>query len=180
LDYSSKIKLYESEAQVLLGDSIQSIKYCEMGIDGPGFEFADFHSVDHGIELGMLSGLSCYFMWSDQYQQFDLKFGHGTILSQFPIQHPPPIRSLTNHSKWQPYLGKKITGLSSFWPYVNYQNSSAKVRYPQDWKLEFEGDLELIISAMEIDAAGRVVPMADHVTIFFAERAALKYGACRY
>ncbi len=175
----SKIASYNQEVQILLNERIKSVQYCEIDFGEPFYDFGEYHSVDHGIQFEMFSGKDFYFIWSTQYQNYDLKFGRGSILTQFPSNYPPPLRTLSNHSKWHSFIGKRITNIRSYWPYVKYRNNSAKIRYPQDLKLEFDNNQALIISAIEIDNNNTVVPMADNITIFFDIKTAEKYDLCK-
>lgn len=175
----SKIASYNQEVQVLSGESIKSVQYCEIDFGEPFYDFEKYHSVDHGIQFEMFSRKKFYFTWSNQYQNSDLKFGEGSILTQFPSNYPPPLRKMSNHSKWLSFIGKRIINVQSYWPYVKYRNSSAKIRYPQDLKLVFDNHQTLVISAIEIDDNDSVVPMADNITVFFDLETAERYGICK-
>lgn len=163
--------------QALIGESIRSISYCEIDFEEPLFDCGAHHSVDHGVQFKMESGKQFYIIWSEQYQSHDLKFGTGSILSQFPEAYPPAMRDISDHTKWSPFIGKKITGAISNWPFVQYNNATSRLRYPQDLLLYYDGEPSLTISAIEIDGAN-VVEMTNNITVFFSLKDAKKHGIC--
>lgn len=175
MDYTTAISSYNNKVQALIGESIRSIDYCEIDFGEPLFDCDTHHSVDHGIQFEMESGNQFYAMWSEQYQSHDLKFGTGSILTQFPTAYPPPMRNLTHHNKWQPLIGKKISQAISNWPFVHYQNKKSSLRYPQDLFLQFGEGISLVISAVEINDS-TTVQMTNNITVFFNLAIANEHG----
>jgi hypothetical protein len=169
-----EISNYENPIKELIGKSISEVNYYEIDYGEPFWNKTEFHSLDYGIEITMTDKTSYYFIWGNEFSQYDVKFREGSILNEFSSQNGAKKYSINENLKWKDLIGKKINEIESYWPYWNLINNEKRNYYPQDVRIEFENGKEIWISALEIKE-NRTIGMQDHLTIIFDKQTAEKY-----
>ncbi len=170
-----EIHNYEKPIKELIGKSIAEVNYYEIDYGEPFWDEVEFHSLDYGIELTMLDNYSCYFIWGNEFTQYDVKFRYGKISTEFSDENIAKKYCAKNNQNWKDLIGKKICGIEIYWSYWCLENDNNRNFYPQDVKIKFENGKEIFISALEI-IENRIRTMQDHITIIFDKKTANKYG----
>ncbi|WP_338768170.1 hypothetical protein WAF17_07230 [Bernardetia sp. ABR2-2B] len=171
-----QIEHYENPIKELIGKSIMSVNYYEIGYEidcnNPYWNKVDHHSLDYGLEIKTNDSQTYYFIWDKVFIQYDLKFVKGKIEQEFAKNSNIKKHLITN-SKWKELLGQKIISIESIW--VNCSINGDKKHYPETIKLQFENNKSIWVSAVEISE--NITPyMADHVSVFFDEMTMRKYN----
>ncbi|GAA4239630.1 hypothetical protein GCM10022291_34750 [Postechiella marina] len=170
-----EIDNYENPIKELIGQSILDVNYYEIDYGEALWNEIEYHSLDYGIEITLSDNNSYYFIWGNEFTQYDVKFRKGDIITEFRSENSAKKYSATQNQKWTELIGKKICGIKSFWSYWSLINEKKRNYYPQDIRIEFENGKEIWISAFEI-RDGTNFGMQDHITIFFDKQTAEKYN----
>lgn len=165
---------YEKPIKELIGKTIIDVNYYEIDYGEPLWNETEFHSLDYGIEIIMSDKNTYYFIWGNEFTQYDVKFSKGNILTEFSAENGAKKYNAKENLNWAELIGKKISGIKSFWSYWNLVNDEKRNYYPQDVRIEFENGKEIWISALEI-RENRIIGMQDHLTIIFDKKTAEKY-----
>jgi len=169
-----EINNYEKPIKELIGKSISDVNYYEIDYGEPLWNETEFHSLDFGIEIIMSDKKSYYFVWGNEFTQYDVKFRKGNIITEFSTENGAKKYNLKKNQKWKELIGKKIIGIESYWAYWNLVNDKKRNYYPQNVRIEFENGNKIWISALEI-RDNRIIEMQDHLTIVFDKQTAEKY-----
>jgi len=169
-----EVNQYEKPIKELIGKSIADVNYYEIDYGEPTWNEIEYHSLDYGIELVTSDKSKFYFIWGNEYAQYDVKFRKGNILTEFSTENGAKNYNVTNNQKWTELIGIKISGIESCWSYWSLINEDKRNYYPQDVRIEFENGKEMWISALEI-RDGRIIGMQDHLTVTFDKETAEKY-----
>ncbi len=169
-----EINTYEKPIKELIGKSIADVNYYEIDYGEPTWNETEYHSLDYGIELVTSDKLKFYFVWGNEYSQYDVKFRKGNILTEFSTENGAKKYNANSNQKWTELIGVKISGIESCWSYWNLISEDKRNYYPQDVRIEFENGKEMWISALEI-RDGNINGMADHLTVVFDRKTADKY-----
>ena len=170
-----EVNKYEKPIRELIGKSISDVNYYEIDYGEPMWNEIDYHSLDYGIELVTTDKSKFYFVWGNEYIQYDLKFRKGNILTEFSTENGAKKYNTTSNQKWTELIGTKISGIESCWSYWSLINEGKRNYYPQDVRIEFENGKEIWISALEIRDEN-INGMADNLTVVFDEKTAKKYN----
>jgi hypothetical protein len=170
-----EINNYEKPIKELIGQSILGVNYYEIDYGEPLWNETEYHSLDYGIEITLSDNNSYYFIWGNEFTQYDVKFRKGNISTEFSSENSAKKYTATQNQKWTELIGEKICGIKSFWSYWSLINEKKRNYYPQDIRIEFENGKEVWISAFEI-RDGTNFGMQDHITIFFDKQTAEKYN----
>ncbi|MCH2032256.1 MAG: hypothetical protein MK202_01955 [Tenacibaculum sp.] len=169
-----EVNKYEKPIRELVGMSIVNVNYYEIDYGKPMWNEIDYHSLDYGIELVTSDKSKFYFVWGNNYTQYDLIFRKGNILTEFSKENGVKKHIVTNNQKWTELIGAKINGIESYWSYWSLINDGKPNYYPQDVRVEFENGKEIWISALEI-RDGNINRMIDNLTVVFDKKTAKKY-----
>jgi len=169
-----EIKNYEKPIKELIGKSISDVNYYEIDYGEPLWNETEFHSLDYGIEVIMSDKTTYYFIWGNEFTQYDVKFRKGNILTEFSAENGAKKYNSKDNQHWMELIGKKINGIESYWSYWSLVNDKKRNYYPQDVRIEFENGKEIWISALEI-MDNKPMAMKDHLTIIFDRETAEKY-----
>ncbi|WP_298508742.1 hypothetical protein [uncultured Kordia sp.] len=163
-----QIKSYEEKLHDLLGKSIMQVNYYELKYDEPLWDEKTHHSLDFGIEIVTNENKQYYFIWGQEFTQFDVKFEKGDILKEFASIDSFNKYDVANTSYWKLLKGKAIKSIHVSWSYWSFLERKEKHYYPQDVIIVFEDNKKVIISALEM-VDGKAVNMKDHISVFFDE-----------
>jgi len=169
-----KIDEYENPIKELIGKSITGVNYYEIDYGEPTWNETEYHSLDYGIELVTSDKLKFYFVWGNEYTQYNVKFRNGNILTEFSTENGAKKYNANSNQKWTELIGIRISRIESCWSYWSLINEDKRNYYPQDVRIEFENGKEMWISALEI-RDGRIIGMQDHLIIVFDKKTADKY-----
>ncbi len=172
--FEIEINTYEKPIRELIGKSIANVNYYEIDYGEPTWNETEYHSLDYGIELVTSDKIKFYFVWGNEFTQYDVKFRKGNILTEFSAENGVKKCNVNSNQKWAELIGVKISGIESCWSYWSLINEDKRNYYPQDVRIEFENGKEMWISAIEI-RDGNINGMADHLTIVFDRKTADKY-----
>ena len=170
-----EINNYEKPIKELIGKSILDVNYYEIDYGEPLWDETEYHSLDYGIEIIMSDKNSYYFIWGNEFTQYDVKFRKGEILTEFIAENSAKKYNVTENQEWTELIGRKICGIKSFWSYCSLINEGKQNHYPQDVQINFENGKNIWISAFEIRDETNF-GMQDHITIFFDKQTAEKYN----
>ncbi len=176
LKESLKIEInnYEKPIKELIGKSISDVNYYEIDYGEPMWNETEFHSLDYGIEIIMEDKTAYYFVWGNEFTQYDVKFRKGNILSVFSPENGAKKYNVSDNPNWTELIGKKINRIQSYWSYWNLLNDEKRNYYPQDVQIEFESGENIWISALEITDS-KPMGMKDYFTIVFDKEIADKF-----
>jgi hypothetical protein len=166
---------YEKSFKELIGKAISHINYYEIDYGKPMWNETKFHSVDYGFEITMLDKTSYYFIWSNKFTQYDVKFKKGNILIEFGTKNSAKKYNVSDNINWTDLIGTKIKEVKSCWSYWYTMGEEEKTYYPQDVHIQFENGKEIWISALEI-IDNSPIPMQDNLLIVFDKGIAEKYN----
>ncbi|GAA3787924.1 hypothetical protein GCM10022271_20720 [Corallibacter vietnamensis] len=169
-----EINDYEKPIKELIGKTISDVNYYGIDYGKPLWNETEFHSLDYGIEIISSDKNSYYFVWGNEFTQYDVKFRKGNILTEFSAENGVKKHNVKENQNWTELIGKKINGIESFWSFWNLINDKKRNYYPQGVRIEFENGKEIWISALEIKENG-AIGMQDHLTIIFDKQTAEKY-----
>lgn len=150
------------------------VNYYEIDYGEPMWNQTEFHSLDYGLEFETSDNLKFYFVWGNEYTQYDIKFRKGNLSTELSTENGAKKYNANSNKKWTELLGAKICGIESCWSYWSLTNEDKPKYYPQDIRIEFENGKEMWISALEI-RDGRIIGMQDHLTVVFDKETADKY-----
>ncbi|WNW02744.1 hypothetical protein RRF68_04865 [Tenacibaculum sp. HL-MS23] len=165
---------YEKPIKELIGKTIFDVNYYEIDYGEPLWNETEFHSLDYGIEIITSDKNAYYFIWGNEFTQYDVKFRKGNISTEFSNENGAKKHNVKDNQNWSELCGKKIIGIESFWSYWSLINDKKRKYYPQDVRIEFENGKEIWISAFEF-RDNTMMQMQDHITIFFDKETAEKY-----
>ncbi|MFK7936239.1 MAG: hypothetical protein AB8G22_22175, partial [Saprospiraceae bacterium] len=99
------------------------------------------------------------------------------------------VIDVSNNPNWTPIIGERIRGIIAYWDTFNgttttYLESGIAlqketfIKLPLVWEIEFTGR-KIWISTLEIKDDRTNIFWADHLTIFFTQKAQEKYELIR-
>ena len=165
---------YEKPIKELIGKTISDVNYYEIDYGEPLWNETEFHSLDYGFEIITSDKKTYYFIWGNEFTQYDVKFRKGNILTEFSNENSAIKYNVKDNQDWSELCGKKIIGIESFWSHWSLVNDKKRKHYPQDIRIEFKNGKEIWISAFEF-RDNEMMQMQDHITIFFNKETAEKY-----
>ncbi len=177
MNLNTEIEKYKTLLCELIGKAIKEVNYFEIDYGEPTFELLDHHSLDYGLQLETDDGETYYMIWDSQYFQYDLKFKKGKIKKELNPESKIKCHNVSKSDYWANRIGQKIQDVKSYWNYVTTYGKLKKTYFPQDIEINFENGLDVIVSATEIRPDGQASGMADHISVFFDSKTAVKYGA---
>ncbi|WP_417354638.1 hypothetical protein [Flavobacterium sp.] len=156
--YQDENQYYQFIKDNLISHKISEVFYEELNsFDNDGqWDLSDgIHSVSMNVVLVLQNGKIVRIKWDSTFYSF----GVETDLLQ-KIENNENYRTInvTQHFNWENYLGKTIKSVEVLW----YN------QVPQTWKIEFEDNMTIWISTLEIELYTKEHRyMADHLTVFF-------------
>ena len=171
----NQITNYEQPIKQLIGKSIVAINYYEIDYGEPCWNEATFHSLDFGLEIRTNDDETYYFIWGNEFTQYNLKFRKGNITTEFASNNTIKGYFKLNNPKWNKLINHSITGIESIWSYwTNSVSTSNRNYYPETIRLNFEHGKSIWISALEIQN-NNINRMSDHLTVIFDIETLQKY-----
>ena len=78
---------YEKPIRELIGKSIVDVNYYEIDYGEPTWNETEFHSLNYGLEFVTSDKIKFYFVWGNEYTQYDVKFRKGNISTEFSTEN---------------------------------------------------------------------------------------------
>lgn len=154
----------------LIGRSIVTAAYHEIdyGDDRPMWnrESASFDSLDFGLTLRLDDDSVFHLVWGHEYTQYDISVARGS--------GDRGERSWDATSRWAAYIDAPIAEARIIWQHTESDEGSPE--YPQSIVITFASRRSVVISAFESRGDNFKLPMMDHVTVFFDEAEAERFG----
>ena len=176
-------KEHEKRVQELVGSTLAEVLYFEIDYhDEAGAPLTKplwdwngrFDSLDFGLELRTGEEDAFWISWGHEFFQYDIEVERNTQDDRSRMR----MWNVSRESRWQPLLGKKITGVHTYWSWVEQTSGQGRerIQFPQDLAVSFETGATVYLSAFEIWQDGSSNGFADNITVFFDEATAKEYG----
>ena len=167
---------YEKRVQSLVGKQVLGVVYHEIDYgDGEFHFFADgqFDSLALGFELTLDSGEPATISWGNEFVSYGISLTYEKKPAALSTSR---LLEASSSSRWRTVIGKSIEGAEVYWSWCEEGGKpETRVHYPQDLHLRFSGNLNVVISALEICESGKCMGMMDHLTIFYDLDVAKQY-----
>ena len=149
--------------QSLVGDVIDVVTYHEIDYFDGQYHFFDdprFDSLDFGLGLQLSSGKEVSLTWGNEFYQYGVSLCEGFLSG-------PRVKDVSDSLRWAEIIGKELREVKVSRDWVSdSSHREARIDYPQDVLLVFEGNIRRLISAIEIRDGEVVHVMMDHITVF--------------
>ena len=173
-DYYGQIR------NLLIGHQINDIYYDQnnYGSDTPHWELSNqIHTIDQHIVMEMSNGQHIRLQWDAEFY----KYGVGLELLETIKVYPEHRRSrVKTNKRWRDLIRQNILEIKVHWDVSHDFTSKERIQLPQSWEIVFENGVHIWIASMEIDEENRVNYWANHLTVFFDEPGAKRYGVLEH
>jgi len=167
---------YERKARRLVGKKIFKVFYHEIDYPDNESHFFDdlrFDSLDYGLEFELDTGKHHSITWGSEFHQYGISIVDGRLSS---VVSNSRCLDVSESKRWKVLIERSIDSLDVFWSWCEKCDKSEKrIYYPQDLLLNFEGDFEIVISALEIGDNDFAMGMMDNIVVFDDIEVAQKY-----
>ncbi len=158
---------YETIARQLVGRTIKKVFYHEVDYSDDKYHFFDdsrFDTLDYGLEFELDTGKFLFITWGSEFYQYGISIVDGRLSS---IVTSSRYLDVNKSKRWQNLISRRIDSLEIFWCWCEKSgNPGYRIYYPQDLLLRFEGNYDLVISALEIRDDDFAMGMMDNITVF--------------
>lgn len=175
-----ELDYYEQIKALLIGNTITDVHYDQnnYGSDTPHWELTNqIHTIDKHIILEMANGIHIRLQWDSEF------YSYGVGLEKLDITkaHPEHRRSrVKTNKRWRDLIRQEIIEIKVHWDVSHDFASKRRIQLPQSWEIVFENGQHMWVASMEIDEENRVNYWAKHLTVFFDEPGAKRYGVLEH
>ncbi len=178
-------KYYDRIKTNLIGKTIKEVFYEELNYETEleYWEYSnEIHSVDMNVILQLENGQIIQIKWDNEFYCYGIGF---EILKEITNKDGIKKIKVTKNLNWKKLIGKQILGINVLWDISEgitteysgnriVKSENTVIKIPQSWEFEFEG-LKIWISALEIKENETGNFWADHLSIFFTNKAQERY-----
>ncbi|MFK7934086.1 MAG: hypothetical protein AB8G22_11305 [Saprospiraceae bacterium] len=179
-------KYYQRIKEKFIGEQVIEVYYEELDYqtDEEYWEMStDIHSIDMNVILKMKSGQILQIKWDNEFFSYGIGFEELAAITK---REGIKTIDVATNPNWQSIIGQKVLAIRVIWDNdesvtTTYhkngvvENKTAIIKVPSSWEIEFQNS-KIWISALEIEAN---YFWADHLTVFFTQKANEKYELIR-
>lgn len=166
------LTLAEYEAQVarLIGLRLPAVRYYELPGE-PGWNaHLNFDSLDYGLDLQGEDGRCFGLIWGQTFAQYDVAVLSHALLQELSSA---TFTDVSLESRWADVTGQVITTVMVSWQ-SGFEPDGAP--YPEAVTLQLTSGQRIHVAALEFRDETGWIGMADHLSVFFDDRAAAAAG----
>ena len=174
-EFETRKRLFEQHSRVLVGECIVGVQYHEIDYGTPYWNSEHLHSVDHGIDFKMESGLVYFLTWDSEFVQYGLSLKKTSGASWL---RGSKVWDVSSDDNWIPLLHRAISGVDVYWSYFGNLEDNSRDYYPQDMVITFVGGDKVFIGASEYrwpEMFELFAEGTDNVTVVFSDNIARRH-----